>query len=71
MVSFKTFGWRIVELFAPEQQNRQALRTTTSVRHFCFGSTRRAHLAVRLRVTPQFSIQMFCNLLYLFIYKKY
>jgi hypothetical protein len=32
---------------------------------------RRAHLAVRPRITPQFSIQMFWNLAYLFIYKKY
>jgi hypothetical protein len=77
MVSFKTFGWRIVELFTAEQQDR-ALRTTISGRHLCFGPTLATqmsnqnkngghwslyaglvYLAVGLRITPQFSIQMF------------
>jgi hypothetical protein len=39
MVSFKTFGWRIVELFAAEQQDEPCVKKTTSVRHLCFGST--------------------------------
>jgi hypothetical protein len=58
MVSFKTFGWRLVELFAAEQQDEPCVQRPVS-RHLCFDPTLATQVSNQNKNDGQFSIQMF------------